>query len=200
MNGHECAGGRGFAPTSIVQHITDPSLAGSSSHFWLGGKTPYSNVMWWRHLEDGDPKATKYRYEFNVFMKRPDLPEALEFDVNQSAKGIRWVFGTECNFKGTHRWDVWDAHAHWVPTQVPCNAFQANTWNHVAWNFERVGDQAHYISLEVNGTVYQVNMYTKAEKNWPWAGELNVAFQMDGDNNQDNFDVWLDQVSLAGWQ
>lgn len=199
MNGKECAGGQGFAPTSLSQHTADPSLVGSSAHFWLGGSHRYSNVMWWRHLQDGAPKATKYRYEFYVYMKRPDLPEALEFDVNQSAKGIRWVMGTECNFKGTGRWDIWDANAHWVPTPVSCDTFPANTWTHVVWNLERTSDQVHYVSVEVNGTVHNVDMYGRGEKNWPWDGELNVAFQMDGDVNQDNFDVWIDQVSLTGW-
>jgi hypothetical protein len=199
MNGHECAGGEGFAPTSLTQHISNPSLSGSSAHFWLGGEHRFSNVMWWKDLKSGEPKATKYRYEFNVYMTHPDLPEALEFDVNQSAKGIRWVFGTECSFRDTHHWDVWDANAHWVPTNVPCNTFKPNTWNHVVWNFERVGDQSHYVSVEVNGTVYQVDMKTRAEKNWPWDGELNVAFQMDGDRDQSNFDVWLDQISVTGW-
>jgi hypothetical protein len=199
MNGKECAGGRGVAPTTLSQHAADPSLAGSSAHFWLGGTTRFSNVMWWKQLQDIEPKATKYRYEFYVYMKNPDRPEALEFDVNQSAKGIRWVFGTECNFKDSHHWDVWDASAHWVPTNVPCNTFQANTWTHVVWNFERAGDQSRYVSIEVNGVSYPVNMSMRAEKTWPWAGSLNVAFQMDGDIDQSNFDVWVDKISVAGW-
>jgi hypothetical protein len=69
----------------------------------------------------------------------------------------------------------------------------------VAWNLERVDDHVHFVSVEVNGVTYPVNVTTKAEKNWPWAGSLGVAFQMDGDVNQDNFDVWLDQVSVKGW-
>jgi hypothetical protein len=198
MNGHECAGGQASAPTSLTQHISNPSLAGSSAHFWLGGSHQYSNVMWWRDLNLNTPQATKYRYEFNVYMTHPDLPEALEFDVNQGAKGIRWIFGTECSFRDTHRWDVWDADAHWVPTSVPCNTFKPNTWNHVVWNFERVDDHVHYVSVEVNGTSYKVDMMMKGDKSWPWAGSLNVAFQMDGNINQDNFDVWIDKVSLTG--
>jgi hypothetical protein len=198
MNGRECAGGQASAPTSLTQHTTEPSMAGSSAHFWLGGSQQYSNVMWWRDLNTNNPQATKYRYEFYVYMTHPDLPEALEFDVNQGAKGIRWIFGTECSFRDTHHWDVWDADAHWVPTPVPCNVFQAGTWNHVVWNFERVDDHVHYVSVEVNGTSYKVDMMMKGDKSWPWGGSLNVAFQMDGNISQDNFDVWIDKVSLTG--
>jgi hypothetical protein len=29
--------------------------------------------------------------------------------------------------------------------------------------------------------------------------EIDVAFQLDGDDKQDQYDVWLDQVTLSQW-
>jgi len=62
---------------------------------------------------------------------------------------------------------------------------------------ERVGDQTHFIAVTLNGYRQVVDKYYQAK---PWGGhEINVAFQMDGNHIQQNYQVWLDKVSLYYW-
>ena len=53
------------------------------------------------------------------------------------------------NFNGSGKWDVWDGVNGWTPTQVACTQFPANQWIHLVWDYQRVGNQVHYISVTV---------------------------------------------------
>jgi hypothetical protein len=82
-----------------------------------------------------------------------------------------------------------------MPTSVPCNHFPSNTWIHLVWNLERVGDQVHYISVSVSDQTYTVDTYYTAQPNW-YQEEIDIAFQMDGNYAQQPHNVWLDEVNL----
>jgi len=197
-DGHECASGLGNATSSKSDNQTSPSRDGSSSKFDIGGPTPYSNALWWRTLAPNN-NATHFVYDLWFYIDRAELPEALEFDVNQSFGGTRWVYGTECSYKDKGKWDVWDGPSHhWVTTKVPCPQVSSNTWHHLVWQFERVNGQVHYISVTVDGNTSPVDMYLGAESNFAGDG-VDVAFQMDGDSQQNPYNVWLDQVTLTEW-
>jgi hypothetical protein len=132
-------------------------------------------------------------------MKDPTAPEALEFDINQSMSGSRWTWGTECSYRNTGYWDIWNSETlKWETTDVPCPVVSGNEWHHLTWTVERVNGQAHYISVELDGKVTNVDKYYNPQSNYPGAG-VNVAFQMDGDYRQDPYSVWLDNVSLSSW-
>lgn len=198
LNGSVCAAGVGEAVSWMAPHQTSPSLDGSSSQFFLGGATGYSNALWWKSLGAHDT-FSHFQYDFWVYVANPTLPESLEFDVNQSFGGHRWIFGTQCDFKSSGKWDLWDARSgKWQPSAVPCHQFPANTWTHVVWNFERVGTQVHYVSLQLNGVTIPVNVYWNYQASYG-GQDVNVAFQMDGDFRQDPYHVWLDKVTLSGW-
>ena len=81
------------------------------------------------------------------------------------------------------------------PIPIPCNHFPSNTWIHLIWNLERVGNQVHYISLTVADQTYNVDVYYGAQPNWTQE-EIDIAFQMDGNYKQEPYTVWLDQVNL----
>jgi hypothetical protein len=198
LNGSECAAGLGQAVSWMAPYQGSPSLDGSSAQFFLGGSTPYSNALWWKSLGAGN-QFSHFQYDLWVYVSNPALPESLEFDVNQSFGGHRWIFGTQCNFKDSGKWDLWDsATGKWRPSAVPCQQFPANAWTHIVWNFERVGTAVHYISLQLNGVTIPVNVYWNYQANY--AGQdINVAFQMDGDYRQDPYHVWLNKVTLNAW-
>jgi hypothetical protein len=86
-------------------------------------------------------------------------------------------------------------HAVWVPIPVPCTHFPSKTWIHLVWNFERVGNQVHYINLSVADNIYNVDVYYNAQPNWYQEG-INIQFQMDGNYEQEPYNVWLDEVNL----
>ncbi len=199
-NNFTCASGLGQAVAWMAQNQTTPSVSGASAEFHLGGPVGYSNNLWWKEL-DANQTATHFAYDFWILTPDPFLPQALEFDVNQSFGGTRWVFGTECNLDGNGRWDVWDAsppNGHWVPSNLGCPRLAPNTWAHFVWHFERVADKVHYVKLTVNGTDYSVDMYQQSQANWP-QNQLNVAVQLDGDATQQPYSVFVDKLTLTYW-
>lgn len=180
----------------MTQDQSTPSLSGSSMELTIGGPLPYTNELYTNYLAGGS-NVSHFTYDLDFMVDQPDNPQALEFDVNQTFNNSRWVFGTECNFKGDGVWDVWDGLLNkWVPTSVPCNPVQANVWNHLVWNFERVGNQVHYISVELNGQTTIVDQYQSNQPFWS-IEDIDIAFQMDLDGSAQPYTVWLDNVTLS---
>jgi hypothetical protein len=172
-------------------------MDGKSAHFTMGGPTAYSNMLYFNPVAGGN-NVSHFLYDLYFYIDNPDLPQALEFDINQTYGGSRWVWGSECNFKGTGKWDIWDDVNGWKPTSIDCKPFPANTWIHLVWNVERVGNQVHYISLTVGNQTYNVDTYYSNQPNWTLE-EIDVAFQMDGNYAQQPYNVWLDQVQLTAY-
>lgn len=212
--GQLCAAGNKNVPTSsMTEGIATPSMDGKSAQFSMsapgGASNPtygYSNYLYFNPVAGGN-NVTHFTYDLYFWIDHPEAPQALEFDLNQAyddtgaATPQRWVWGSECNFKGETpgRWDIWDdASGVWRATSVPCNPFPANTWNHLTWSVERVGDQVHYITLTVNGQAYNVDTYYSNQPGWDLE-EIDAAFQMDLDSNADPYNVWLDQVNLTAY-
>lgn len=193
--GQICAAGLGDAVSTMTPNQATPSLSGGSTKFTMGGPTPYSNELWTRFL-GGGTNLTHFTYDAYFMIDQPDRPQALEFDVNQAFNNQRWVFGTECNFKDSGKWDVWDGRKGWQPTSAPCKPFPANTWVHLVWQFERVGDQVHYISVSVDDQTYPLDLYYSNEPTWVMES-VDVAFQMDGNFAQQPYNVWLDKFTLT---
>ncbi|HUA16917.1 MAG TPA: hypothetical protein VMG31_16605 [Verrucomicrobiae bacterium] len=198
--GAVCAAGLGTAKSALEQSQTSPTLnGGTSSKFAMeGGTHAYSNALYWLPLGGGN-NVSHFTFDLWFYIDNGKAPQALEFDVNQTFGGTRWTWGSECSFNGSHKWDIWnDAAGVWVDTDVPCNDFPSNTWIHLIWSLERVGNQVHYISLNVADSTYTIDQYFTAQSKW-YADEIDVAFQMDGNFEQEPYNVWLDQVTLNAY-
>jgi Bacterial Ig domain len=195
-----CAGRGGQGPTTTywqAQFQTSPSLDGASSEFFLGGSTPYAAALWWKQLGPND-SARFFVYELDLYFTDANAPQALEFDVNQSLNGKRYIFGTECGFKGAKTWRVWDYNLHWVSTGIPCTAITPKVWHHIAWEFERTTTgKTHFIAVTVDGVRKVVDFYGTPKP--ITAHELNVAFQMDGNSTMTDYHVWVDKIKLTVW-
>lgn len=190
-----CAAGLGTAVSTLTLHQSSPSLDGSAARFSIAGSHPYSNELYWIPLGGGN-SVSHFTYDLWFYIDQGDAPQSLEFDVNQAFGGTRWTWGSQCDFNQTHRWNVWDPRGGvWVPISIPCNDFPSNTWTHLVWNLERVGNQVHYISLTVGDQTYSVDTYFTAQPNWTQE-EIDIAFQMDGNYKQQPYNVWLDEVNL----
>jgi len=190
-----CAAGLGEATSTLELHQSAPSLDGSAAKFSIAGEHAYSNELYWTPLGGGN-NVSHFTYDLWFYVDHGDAPQSLEFDVNQTFGGTRWTWGSQCDFNQTHEWNVWDPlHGVWVPIPVPCNHFPSNTWIHLVWQLERVGDQVHYITLTVADQTYTVDTYFTAQPNWTQE-EIDIAFQMDGNYKQEPYSVWLDEVNL----
>jgi hypothetical protein len=195
--GQICAAGLGTAVSTMTQNQSTPSMDGQSAQFTMGGSQPYSNMLYFNPVAGGD-NVSHFIYDVYFYIDQPDYAQALEFDTNQTFGGQRWVWGSECNFKADGQWDIWNDLTGWQATGFPCTPFPANTWIHLVWNLERVGNQVHYISLTVGDQVYNVDTYYPNQPDWTLE-EIDVAFQMDGDYAQQPYNVWLDEMKLTAY-
>ena len=197
-----CSGAGGAGTTTVhwlAQFQTSPALSGSSSEFYYGGPTAYSSALWWKQLGNY-PTFTHFNYELDFFLKDATVPQAVEFDVNQSLNGKKYIFGTECDLRGTYKgyWRVWDASLHWTNTGVACAGVTSNAWHHLKWELERTSDgHTHFIAVTIDGVRRVVNRYYNPVSST--AKELNVAVQTDGNKYGTAYSVWLDNVTLSAW-
>ncbi len=196
-----CAGAGGSGPTAVYSmaiNQASPSLDGRSATFYLGGPTPYSSALWWKQL-GGNSNVRNFVYDLYFYLKNPGASQALEFDVNQSLNGQKFIFGTQCDYKNHKDWDVWDtANRVWVKTGIPCNPPQAYTWNHLVLEFQRTtGNKALFIAVTLNGQKSYINrsFYPMGVS----AYELNTAFQMDGNGYATPYQTWIDKMNLIAW-
>ncbi|HZQ95314.1 MAG TPA: hypothetical protein VFA67_09930 [Candidatus Sulfotelmatobacter sp.] len=196
-DGQICAAGQGTADSIMTENQSSPAMDGKSAKFTMGGPTPYSNMLYFNPVAGGD-NVSHFIYDLYFYIDNPNASQALEFDINQTFGGNRWVWGSECNFNGSGKWDIWDDVNGWKPTTYDCKPFPANTWIHLVWDVERVGDQVHYISLTVGDQKYNVDTYYPNQPDWTLE-EIDVAFQMDGNYKQEPYNVWLDQVTLTAY-
>jgi hypothetical protein len=171
-------------------------MDGKAAHFWIGGKTPFGDALWWEEL-GANAGASHFIYDLYFYYTNPGAVQALEFDGNQSVDGKKYIFGHQCNV-AAGQWDVWNtAGSAWVHTGISCSAPPAYTWNHLVLEFERANGEAHFIAVTLNGNKSYINRYYNPIS--AGGGELNVAFQMDENRNATNYDVWLDKVTLIAW-
>lgn len=196
-----CAGAWGSGPTaqySMVQGVSNPSLDGKSAQFWIGGSTPYSNALWWKQL-GGNNGARNFVYDLYFYIKDPQYAQALEFDVNHSAGGKKYIMGVQCNIKDARQWQVWDGIAQtWRNTGVACSAPPAYTWNHLVEEFKHDSyGNVTFVSITLNGQKHYINRTYGSLSSG--VSEVNVAFQMDGDYAQHDYSTWLDKVTLSYW-
>ena len=201
--GQICAAGFGTPTSNMTQNVSSPAMDGASAQFSISPSSPgcpgYCNMLYFNPVAGGN-SVSHFTYDLYFMIDNPNAPQALEFDVNQTYGGQRWVWGSECNFKGDGVWDIWNdaPNTGWTPTNIPCLAsnFQANTWNHLTWDVQQQGNNVQYNTLTVNGTVYQVNTTFPNQQDWTLE-EIDTAFQMDLDSQGTPYNVWLDKVNLA---
>ena len=119
--------------------------------------------------------------------------------MNQSRSGKKFIFGTECDYKGTHTWHVYDPYDHkWVSTSIACNVPPAYTWNHIVLEYTRTdAGNTGFVTVTINGNKHYFNRaYAPRSTS---TSEINVAFQMDGNKSMTDYSVWLDKVKLTYW-
>ena len=194
-----CAGKNGSGPTasfSLWHGISSPSLDGSSVQFNLGGSKAYANALWWKQL-GGNGSASHFVYDLYFYLKTPTAAQALEFDINQSTNGHKYIFGHECDFKGSHTWRIWSPSTSWISTGIGCSVVKAYTWNHLTLEVQRSNGQAKFIAITLNGNKHYVNRAFNPQGSS--VSEINVAFQMDGNSSMTDYSTWLDKVKLTYW-
>ena len=194
----------------MTQGQSSPSMSGSSTVYWIGGTTPYSDALWNNHLigtdsSQGVPDSggtlipTLYNFSYDVYFYGDDLgaAEALEFDINQYFGGMGFIWGHECRIADGNQWDVFDnAKGAWTPTGVPCYP-NSNSWNHLTLKVQRTSDNhMTYQSITLNGQTYTLNWTLDHGSAPNWYG-VTINYQMDGNYQQEAYQVYLDQLTFS---
>jgi hypothetical protein len=194
-----CAGKDGngaIISYAMKQGITSPTMGSKSAQFSVGGTKAYGNALWWKQL-GADSTAHNFQYDLNYYLKNPTASQALEFDVNQSVGGKKFIFGTQCNIAG-HSYDVWSSVSHWIHTGIPCSAPSAYKWHHITLQFQRTsGGKVLFVSVTIDGAKHYINRSFAPQNSG--ARELNVAFQMDGNRYMTDYQAWVENASLKYW-
>lgn len=195
-----CAGPGGHGPQTphwMKQYESTPSMTGKATEYWVGPRVPYSAALWWKQL-GANSGASHFIYDLYFYVKDANAPQALEFDMNQSAGSRKFIFGTECDIRGHHDWDVWDtAHGRWITTGIACSAPPAYTWNHLVLEFARSNSQTTFVSVTLNGKKSYINRtFNTFGVN---VSELNAAVQLDGNGNHTAYSMWVDKMQVTTW-
>ena len=189
----------GVAVTSITQDIASPSLSGSSTRFqMLAGSAPYSGASWFTYLGNFDT-ATHFIYDLFFYVDNPSVAQALEFGVGQTVSGSRYRYYTQCLLVGGQVWRVWNPGSRsWEASNVPCATPEANTWNHLIWEFERDSSgNVIFLNVTLNGVSSPVNI-TVGHDSDSGSG-VDAQVQPDVNSKATPYSVWLDNVTLTFW-
>ena len=196
----KCAGKGGNGPTavySITQNLSSPAMDGKSAKLYLQPSTAYANALWWKQL-GANANVSHFQYDMYFYLKNPSAAQSLEFDLNQSVGGKKYIFGTQCDIKNHHDWDIYDAYHHqWMQTGIACTVPQAYTWSHLILEFQRVNGQVKFIAVTLNGKKSYFNKsYNPASSG---VSELNVAVQLDGNGQAASYSEYIDKVNMYAW-
>jgi len=196
---------------SMTQNISSPSMDSKATKFFIGGTTPYADVLWNNHLiGDGSSQGlldsnhtlvpTLHNFTYDAYFYGTNLgaAENIEFDVAQFVDDKGFMFGTQCQLAANGSvWGIWDpANGHWVATSAPCKP-SSNTWNHVVIKVQRTSsDKLLYESITLNGTTTTLNKtYSPFSAPGWWGVVLN--FQLDGDYKQSDYSVYVDKLNFT---
>lgn len=159
---------------------------GPIANFSAKGAYPYNNGYWFVRLGP-QPNATRFFYEFAVQLPtNADLAasQAIEFELQQTDKGVVYNMAWQAPFKGSKFWRTFDYANHaWLDTSVPLDAtlFADGKWVDIAAEFKRTGDQVQHVALTINETRYDLAGIVRAgvKRYDASANSFNAAFQLD---------------------
>ena len=195
---------------SMTQGVQSPSLSGEAAEFNVGGTAGFSDALFNNHLigpnssqgmPDSDQSTVPSLHDFtyDVYFYGDDFgpSQALEFDINQFFGNLGFIWGHECRIASGNEWDVWDnQNQYWKHTGVPCNP-NPNSWNHLTLKVQRTSDNnLVYQSITLNGVTSTLNWTFPAGSTPGWYG-LTINYQMDGNQQQQSYNVYLDQLTFS---
>ena len=108
-----------------------------------------------------------------------------------------FIWDHECRIAGGNEWDIWDnVNAHWLHTGVPSYP-NNNQWNHLTLQVQRTSNnQLLYQSITLNGVTHTLDKYYSRGAAPGWYG-ITVNYQMDGNNLQFPYSIYLDTLTFS---
>ena len=212
-----CAGGNSTANLSwFSQNVSSVSQDGSSIELHVGGSQGGFSDTRFKAALVADSTATVFDLDLQIFVdaNASAVSQALQFGIDQinGADGAYYRIEAQCDLQGgSGLWRFWDAQTQWQATNLGCAAFSG--WTHLTFHFSRVacpagfasftGECSQWQSVDIDGSHFTVTrpdgsgMYGRPASGAGANDQLAVVAELDGDSNEDPYEVYLDTIALT---
>lgn len=194
-------GGGPHEATYAMTNVTTPVVqaGNTAADFAVGGNYGYNNAFWYR--EDGSPKGPLKSLTYEMYLYVPtasaNLPQGIEFQCQMEFGGLIYNFAWQAEYHDKI-WRTFDyTNRAWIATSITFSPFTPNAWHHLIAKFHMDGSNAVHDSLTVDGVTSPVNITRPGFPTKAKASRLTNAFQLDLDKNADDYQVYVDQMSVS---
>ena len=175
----------GGSATGTLANVKSPSIDGTALKVSLVGGQPYVGIHAYRNLPAANMATT---FELNLYFSftHESSIQALEFTVSKWMNNWRWEWALQ-----------WEHLGDGGPQQG--NPPTWRLWTGKSWHFLHLyGDisngQVHYITFSCDGI--SANLSQMFDSVSSPGDKLAVAVQLDGDNHEDSYQMYIDGVDL----
>ena len=198
-------------PTWDLTNVTSPALSGRSLRCSITGGQPNSHIHCYRNLLS-DPAASVFVLTMPFYFTstttcnnqgEPSIIQALEFTMSKWYQGKRYEFAlqwenvAETPGDGAPQWRYWNSY-EWVPFSPKITqCLTAGQWHTLTLEGEIVNGQVHYHRFAITNTSHILDLTVPPVLDSAHGDGLAVAIQLDGNFQEDAYDVFIDQVSFV---
>lgn len=195
-------------------NIANPSLDGTALRLKLNNGDSYTGPHFYTVIQPMPRSA--YAFELSLFYRfsnttwsnclAPSSVQALEFVVGKRVDHVWWEWAVQwmnvgpnangCD--GVPRWRIWNDSHSWDDIGL-AQKLTPNEWHHLVFRGEIKNGQVYYSNLESDGVFVQINNgFSPAIEEFA-PDEVAVAVQLDGNYQDDSYEVIVDKIELRGF-
>jgi hypothetical protein len=183
-----------------LSSTTTPSLDGSALLVALQGGQPYTGLHAYRNLPQVNPLASQFTLTLSFQFTSLSSIQALEFTMNTWVKDVRWEWAVQWEHIGDGSsqqgtpptWRLWTGTS-WQDIGL-VQSLTAGSWHHLRLVDSIEAGHVQYLSFQCDD---QVTALSPAFLPVLSSGDkLAVGAQLDGDFQQDPYQMTMENVAL----
>lgn len=209
VNGNGCTQGlpTSFSVTSSTVHTVDTKSAKFSvAESGSGG----FNCVYWFLVHSSPAQVVQYvKYHFKIYI--PTQPsgdskeaiQAIEFEVQQDFSSKIYNFAWQAQYRGCSTsctWNIYNMSAHaWESSGIPFTPFTHDAWHDIIAEFHVDGSgTVWHDALTIDSQRFTPTMHNShAAVTTTHSNTLNNAFQLDMDQFDDSYTVYVDAMDVT---
>lgn len=181
--------------------IGTPSEDGSSTQFSIAATVPFTNAYFYQQHTPVATPITALTYEFDMYIPAgsENLPQAIEFECQQTLNGWVYNFSWQANYP-QNTWRIFDyGLKRWDATGIPLTRFTPNTWHHIVAEYHN--DTTNHLvlhdALTVDGVRVPVNITHNAFFSGAANNQFTNAVQLDSNSVAAPYSVYVDGMKIT---
>ena len=183
-----------------VSNVASPSIGGDALAASLIGGQPYTGIHAYRNLTAID-NLTSVQLDLSFRFSNATPVQALEFTTSKWENNQRWEWALQWEHVGdggpqqgaAPTWRLWTGSS-WQDTGVT-QQLSAGTWHTLHLTGDIYNGNVRYTSFQSDGVTTSLTQVF-APVSSP-GNVLAVAVQLDGDNHEDAYKMYIDGVTLS---